>query len=86
MQKKYLLRVALAVLLITGSLIILSSSNKSGKKPDCKESMEECCKNKENPPPGEMIWESFSRQFISSIEISHWFPAYKEPGNTRFTL
>jgi len=72
MQKKYLLRVALAVLLITGSLIILSSSIKSGKKSNCKESMEECCKNKEeNPPPGEMIWESFSRQFISSIEISH---------------
>jgi len=72
MQKKYLLRVALAALLITGSFIILSSSNTSGKKPKCRETMEECCKNKdENPPPGEMIWESFSRQFISSIEIPH---------------
>lgn len=72
MQKKYLLRVALAILLITGSFIILSSSKKSGKKQNCTEDMEECCKNKEkNESPGEMIWESFSRQFISSIQISH---------------
>ena len=72
MQKKYLLRLTLAALLITASFIALSSSKKSGKKPNCKESIEECCKNKdENPPPGEMIWESFSRQFISSLQIPH---------------
>ena len=83
MQKKYLLRVALAILLITGSFIILSTSNKSSKKQNCREAMEECCKNKDkNESPGEMIWENFSRQFISSIQISHWFPAYKKPGNT----
>ena len=87
MQKKYLLRVALAALLITGSFIILSSSNKSGKKQNCREALEECRKIKdENAPPGEMIWESFSRQFISSIQISHWFPAYKGTGNTWIIL
>jgi hypothetical protein len=72
MQKKYLLRIALATLLITGSVIILSSSKKAGKQQNCKESTEGCCKNKdESAPSEEMIWESFSRQFISSIEISH---------------
>jgi len=72
MQKKYLVRIALAVLLITGSFIILSSSSKAGKKQSCNESREDCCKKKDgNTPSGEMIWESLSRQFISSIEISH---------------
>jgi len=71
MQKKYLVRIALAVLLITGGFIILSSSNKAGKKQNCNESIEECSKKKDgNAPSGEMIWESLSRQFISSIEIS----------------
>lgn len=71
MQKKYLVRIALAVVLMAGSFIILSSSIPAGKKQTCSESMEECSKQKENnTPSGEMIWESLSRQFISSIEIT----------------
>ena len=68
MQKKYLLRAALILLLIAGSYLVLWSTTKTHSQKDaCTESMEECCKNKdENDKSGEMIWETFSRQFIST--------------------
>jgi hypothetical protein len=40
------------------------------QKDACTESMEECCKNKnDKDQSGEMIWETFSRQFISTSAI-----------------
>ncbi|HMK17884.1 MAG TPA: hypothetical protein VK492_06795 [Chitinophagaceae bacterium] len=71
MQKKYLLRAALILLLITGSYLVLWSTTKTPSQKDaCSESMEECYKNKdENDKSGEMIWETFSRQFISTSVI-----------------
>jgi hypothetical protein len=67
MQSKYLLRAALILLLITGSYLVLWSATKTHpQKATCTESMEECCKNKNDKDgSGEMIWETFSRQFIS---------------------
>jgi hypothetical protein len=71
MQRKYLLRAALILLLIAGSYLVLWSTTKTHSQKDaCTESMEECCKNKnDKDQSGEMIWETFSRQFISTSAI-----------------
>jgi len=68
MQRKYLLRAALILLLIAGSYLMLWSSTRTrSQKETCTESMEECCKKKsDKESSGEMIWETFSRQFIST--------------------
>ena len=72
MQRKYLLRAALILLLIAGSYAVLWSATKTrSSQPTCTESMEECCKKTEKDGSGEMIWESFSRQFISASLISY---------------
>jgi hypothetical protein len=67
MQRKYLIRALLVILLIAGSYLVLwSASRTHSQKAACSESMEECCKNKNDKDgSGEMIWETFSRQFIS---------------------
>jgi hypothetical protein len=71
MQQKYLLRAALILLLIAGSYLVLWSATRNhSQKATCSESMEECCKNKNDKDgSGEMIWETFSRQFISTSVI-----------------
>ena len=76
MQRKYLLRAAMVFLLIAGSFIVLwSSSRAAANKKDCTESMEECSeKIKKNTPSGEMIWETLSHQFFSTVETSNWAP------------
>ena len=68
MQHKYLLRASLILLLVVGSYLVLWSTTRAhSQKEACSESMEECCKNKDdNDKSGEMIWETFSRQFIST--------------------
>jgi hypothetical protein len=68
MQRKSLLRAALILLLIAGSYLVLWSATKThSQKETCSESMEECCKKKDDKAgSGEMIWETFSRQFIST--------------------
>jgi len=68
MQRKYLLRAALILLLIAGSYFVLWSATKSrSSKETCSESMEDCGKKKnDKDSSGEMIWETFSRQFIST--------------------
>jgi hypothetical protein len=68
MQRKYLLRASLILLLITGSYLVLWSTTRThAQKQPCSESMDECCKKKsDNDGSGEMIWETFSRQFIST--------------------
>ena len=67
MQRKYLLRAALILLLITGSYLVLWSATKTNAtKETCTEGMEECCKKKtDKESSDEMIWGTFSRQFIS---------------------
>jgi len=67
MQRKYLLRAALILLLMAGSYLVLWSATKNhAAKETCTESMEECCKKKtDKESSGDMIWETFSRQFIS---------------------
>jgi len=66
MQKKYLIRAALIMLLITGSYLILWSTSPASSPDTCCENMEECIQKKDKPDPaGEMIWENFSRQFFS---------------------
>ena len=71
MQKKYLLRAALILLLIAGSYLVLwSTTRTNSQKEVCSESMEECSKKKtDKDGSGEMIWETFSRQFISTSVI-----------------
>lgn len=67
MQRKYLLRAALILLLITGSYFVLWAATKARtSKQPCTENMEECSKKQtDKDASGEMIWETFSRQFIS---------------------
>ena len=67
MQRQYLLRAALILLLIAGSYLVLWSATRTRtSKETCTENMEECSKKKtDKDSSGEMIWESFSRQFIS---------------------
>lgn len=73
MQRKYLLRAAFILLLIAGSYALLWSATKSLPKTEsCPESMEECCKMKEDKSsPGESLIETFSRQFISTSAIDY---------------
>jgi len=67
MQHKYLLRAALVMLLIAGSYLVLWASISTQNEVTCKESMEECCKkDTDKESSGEMIWETISRQFIST--------------------
>ena len=69
MQRKYLLRATMILLLMAGSYLILWSATKNTttQKETCTESMEECCKKKtEKEGPGENAWETFSHQFIST--------------------
>ena len=73
MQRKYLLRAALILLMIVGSYLVLWASTNTGpKKENCTESMEECCQKKpEKGSSGESLIETFSRQFISSSIIEY---------------
>jgi len=65
MQKKNILRFSIIAVLIAVSLIFLSSSPRVHDEPSCcKENMNNCPQKMNNPAPG-MIWENFSRQFIS---------------------
>jgi hypothetical protein len=68
MQRKYLLRAALILLLMAGSYLVLWSATRTrASKETCTESMEDCCKKQDNKDSsGEMIWETLSRQFIST--------------------
>lgn len=68
MQRKYLFRAALILLLIAGSYLVLRSATQSqAQKETCTESMEECSKNKNDENfPRESLIETFSRQFIFS--------------------
>ena len=68
MQRQSLLRASLILLLIAGSYLVLwSASSANSQKEACTESMEECCKKKtDKEGSGEMIWETISRQFIST--------------------
>ncbi|HLF46059.1 MAG TPA: hypothetical protein VI548_06520 [Chitinophagaceae bacterium] len=72
MQRKYLIRAALILLLIAGSFIVLWSSSRSEiKKSQNTETLEDCSNKKLNPSAsGEMIWETLSSQFFSSFEIA----------------
>jgi hypothetical protein len=71
MQRKYLLRASMIFLLIAGSYLVLWSTTRThSQKEACSESMEECCKKKtDKDGSGEMIWETFSRQFISTSAV-----------------
>lgn len=73
MQRKYLLRAAMILLLIAGSFIVLWSSNRTElKKSQNTETLEECSQKKvKSSATGEMIWETLSSQFFSSFEISN---------------
>lgn len=73
MQRKYLLRAALILLLIAGSYLVLWSATRThSQKETCTESMEECCNNKNDKDgSGDMLWETFSRQFISASTIDY---------------
>ncbi|HEU4859202.1 MAG TPA: hypothetical protein VFT15_05165 [Chitinophagaceae bacterium] len=68
MQHKYLLRAALILLLIAGSYLVLWSATRTRtSRETCTESMEDCSKKQDNKDSsGEMIWETLSRQFIST--------------------
>ncbi|HET6768174.1 MAG TPA: hypothetical protein VFH08_12265 [Chitinophagaceae bacterium] len=68
MQHKYLLRAALILLLIAGSYFVLWSATRSrASNATCTESMEDCGqKRNDKDSSGEIIWETFSRQFIST--------------------
>jgi len=71
MQRKYLIRASLILLLIAGSYLVLwSASGAHSQKQACSESMEDCCKKKaDKDGSGEIIWETFSHQFISTSVI-----------------
>lgn len=73
MQRKYLIRAALILLLIAGSFMVLWSSTRAEfKKSQNIETLEECAKKSTKPSTsGEMIWETLSSQFFSSFEISN---------------
>ncbi len=66
MQRNYLIRALLILLLIAGSYLVLWSATRThSQKEACSESMEECCKkDTDKDGSGEMIWETISRQFI----------------------
>jgi hypothetical protein len=71
MQKKNTLRFGIFAVLIAASLIFLSSSARVYEEPTCsKENMNNCPQKRNNPAPG-MMWETFSRQFISIGPFSY---------------
>jgi hypothetical protein len=69
MQRRNIVQTTLIALFIAGSFWVFSSaaSNAEASKETCSESIEECSKSNEGGmPAGEIIWENFSRQFISA--------------------
>ena len=73
MQKKYLIRAALILLLISGSYLVLwSTTQASSSKDICCENKQECLEKKEGADaPAEMLWDNFSRHFFSFIGSSN---------------
>lgn len=70
MYKKYWLKITLFFLFLAGSFVVLGFYPRSENNSTCSESMEECTKsNNTNNASGELIWDAFSRQFISSVDF-----------------
>jgi hypothetical protein len=65
MKRGIIIRFAvMAAIALTGLLLLRSSSTKP--QPPSKESMDECCRKKcKAAEDNNMLWETFSRQFIS---------------------
>jgi hypothetical protein len=71
MQKKNILRFGIIAVSIAASLIFLSSSPRVHEEPTCcKENMNNCPQKVNSQAPG-MVWETFSRQFISISPLSY---------------
>ena len=58
---------AIAVIVLTGSLFLLISAASDRKSSSSKESVDECCKKKTGTEADKKSWENLSRQFFSSI-------------------
>ncbi len=73
MQRKFLVKAALVLLLFAGCFFVLwASSGAANAQKECTESLEESCKKGDtNSSSGEMIWETLSHQFFSATEISN---------------
>jgi hypothetical protein len=64
MRKSIIIRIALLTIIAAGSFLLLRSGTPGGKDNSCKESIKECCQEKDSGSD-KMVWESL--QFFSSI-------------------
>jgi hypothetical protein len=64
MRKEFILRFSILAAIVLAAFLILHSSTLH--QPATNESMDECCQKKCTPADdNSLIWETFSRQFIS---------------------
>lgn len=70
MKKSLFILIALTAGIFTGGFLIVHSSDQPAEKPACKEAAIECCDKKNTTPSKDgMIWETFSREFLSYMAI-----------------
>jgi hypothetical protein len=68
-----MVRATLVLVMIVGSIILLwPATSGSSNNVTCSESMETCIEKVEkHTPSADMIWETLSRHFFSSLDISN---------------
>lgn len=63
MKRKQILILTAILILASGILLAFNTNNQPSP---CNESTEKCCKKKDENPQGGAVWESLSRQFLTS--------------------
>lgn len=66
MKKKHILILTASLILASGILLAFNTNNQPSP---CKESSEKCCKKKNENPQSGAVWESLSRQFLTSTAL-----------------
>ncbi len=66
-MKKIHILILTAILIFTSGILLAFNTN--NQPSPCEESSEKCCKKKNENPQGGAVWESLSRQFLTSTAL-----------------
>lgn len=66
MKKIHILTLTATLIFASGILIAFNTNNQPSP---CEESSEKCCKKKNENPQSGAVWESLSRQFLTSTAL-----------------
>jgi len=66
-MRRSTIRIAIAAIVLAGSMFLLISAASAPKNSSCKETMDDCSKKKNTGETDQKSWENLSRQFFSSL-------------------